>query len=54
MSHKFSFLNRIDGKSNNNRLDNLRIVYPNCDCQLPTYKAKNKGNSSRKYFIVQK
>ena len=47
-------VDHIDGKSNNNMLDNLRIVCPNCDCQLPTYKAKNKGNSSRSYFIVQK
>lgn len=47
-------VDHIDGKSDNNKLDNLRIVCPNCDCQLPTYKAKNKGNSSRKYFIVQK
>lgn len=47
-------VDHIDGKSNNNKLDNLRIVCPNCDCQLPTYKAKNKGNSSRKYYIVQK
>ena len=47
-------VDHIDGKSNNNMLDNLHIVCPNCDCQLPTYKAKNKGNSSRSYFIVQK
>lgn len=47
-------VDHINGKSNNNQLDNLRIVCPNCDCQLPTYKAKNKGNSSRSYFIVQK
>ena len=47
-------VDHIDGKSNNNKVDNLRIVCPNCDCQLPTYKAKNKGNSSRKYFIIQK
>jgi hypothetical protein len=47
-------VDHVDGKSNNNMLDNLRIVCPNCDCQLPTYKAKNKGNSTRKYFIVQK
>ena len=47
-------VDHIDGKSDNNKIDNLRIVCPNCDCQLPTYKAKNKGNSSRKYFIIQK
>ena len=47
-------VDHIDGKSNNNQLDNLRIICPNCDCQLPTYKAKNKGNSTRTYFIVQK
>lgn len=47
-------VDHIDGKSNNNKLDNLRIICPNCDCQLPTYKAKNKGNSTRKYFIIQK
>jgi hypothetical protein len=47
-------VDHIDGKANNNSLDNLRIVCPNCDSQLPTYKAKNKGNSSRSYYIVQK
>lgn len=47
-------VDHIDGKSNNNKLENLRIVCPNCDSQLPTYKAKNKGNSTRQYFIVQK
>lgn len=47
-------VDHIDGKSNNNTIENLRIVCPNCDCQLPTYKAKNKGNSSRSYYIVQK
>jgi len=47
-------VDHIDGKSNNNKLDNLRLVCPNCDCQLPTYKGRNKGNSTRSYFIVQK
>jgi hypothetical protein len=47
-------VDHIDGKSNNNQLDNLRIVCPNCDSQLPTYKGRNRGNSSRSYFIVQK
>lgn len=47
-------VDHIDGKSDNNLLSNLRIVCPNCDSQLSTYKGRNKGNSSRKYFIIQK
>jgi len=38
----------IDGDSTNNIRENLRMICPNCDSQLPTYKSKNK-NSSRKY-----
>lgn len=37
-----------DGNSDNNHLDNLRLVCSNCDAQLPTYKSKNKG-SGRHY-----
>ena len=37
-------LDHIDGNSENNDRTNLRVVCPNCDSQLPTYKAKNKGN----------
>jgi len=36
-------LDHIDGNSQNNSLDNLRLVCANCDMQLPTYKGKNKG-----------
>jgi len=34
----------INGDSSNNHRDNLRLICPNCDSQLDTYKAKNKGN----------
>lgn len=34
----------IDGNSENNLPSNLRLICPNCDALLPTYKAKNKGN----------
>jgi len=37
-------LDHIDGNSENNLRENLRLVCPICDSQLDTYKAKNKGN----------
>lgn len=36
-------LDHIDGNASNNGRENLRLVCPNCDSQLPTYKAKNRG-----------
>jgi hypothetical protein len=36
-------LDHIDGNSENNWRSNLRLVCPNCDSQLDTYKSKNKG-----------
>ena len=41
-------LDHIDGKSIHNDRKNLRLICPNCDSQLPTYKSKNK-NSTRTY-----
>jgi hypothetical protein len=37
-------LDHIDGDASNNRRDNLRLVCPNCDSQLPTFKSRNRGN----------
>lgn len=37
-------LDHIDGNSDNNFPSNLRLVCPNCDSQLPTFKNRNKGN----------
>ncbi|MGW0159639.1 HNH endonuclease [Mycobacterium sp. NPDC003323] len=37
-------LDHIDGNPENNRRENLRLVCPNCDSQLPTYKSRNRGN----------
>lgn len=39
-------LDHIDGNASNNVRENLRLVCPNCDSQLDTYKSKNK-NSAR-------
>ena len=41
-------LDHIDGDASNNNSENLRLICPNCDSQLPTYKSKNK-NSARTY-----
>lgn len=40
-------VDHINGDSSDNTFKNLRIICPNCDAQLPTYKAKNKGNGRR-------
>ena len=36
-------LDHIDGDSTNNWRHNLRLVCPNCDSQLSTYKNRNRG-----------
>ena len=37
-------LEHIDGNSQNNDLNNLALICPNCHSQTSTYKGKNKGN----------
>jgi hypothetical protein len=37
-------LDHINGDNKDNRIENLRIVCPNCDATLDTYKSKNKRN----------
>ncbi len=41
-------LDYIDGRASHNVRSNLRLICPNCDSQLDTYKSKNK-NSDRTY-----
>lgn len=44
-------LEHIDGDSENNSLDNLKILCPNCHALTPTYKALNKGNGRHKRMV---
>lgn len=37
-------LDHIDGNSENNQLENLRLLCPNCHSQTETWKNRNKGN----------
>jgi len=37
-------LEHIDGNSENNMLENLKLLCPNCHSLTPTYKALNTGN----------
>ena len=37
-------LDHDDGNPTNNTRENLRLICPNCDSQLPTYKSRNRGN----------
>ena len=37
-------LEHKDGDSENNSLDNLECLCPNCHSQTPTYKNRNQGN----------
>jgi len=45
-------LDHIDGNSDNNVRSNLRLICPNCDSQLPTYKSRNRGNG--RYWRTQR
>ena len=38
-------LDHINGNHNDNRLENLCILCPNCHAQTDTYRGKNKGKS---------
>lgn len=40
-------LDHIDGNSDNNHLDNLRLLCPNCHSQTETYCGRNFKNSKR-------
>lgn len=43
-------LDHIDGDASNNNRENLRMICPNCDTQLDTFKSKNKDSKRRNYW----
>ena len=43
-------LDHIDGDASNNKRENLRMICPNCDSQLPTFKSKNKNSTRKNYW----
>lgn len=47
-------LDHIDGHAANNKRDNLRLICPNCDSQLDTYKSKNKSSDRVYYHFNQR
>ena len=42
----------IDGNAANNKRENLRLVCPNCDSQLPTFKSKNKNSARKERYLL--
>lgn len=46
-------LDHIDGDASNNMKKNLRLICPNCDSQLDTYKSKNKNSARKEKYLKQ-
>lgn len=45
-------LDHINGDASNHARDNLRMICPNCDSQLDTFKGRNKGRGMRRKRTV--
>ena len=48
-------LDHIDGDASNSSRENVRLICPNCDSQLPTFKSRNKNSArnKRKEFLSE-
>ena len=47
-------LDHIDGNAANNVRTNLRLICPNCDSQLDTFKSKNKNSARKERYFKQR
>lgn len=47
-------LDHIDGDASNNKRENLRLVCPNCDSQLDTFKSRNKNSARKERYKKQR
>lgn len=47
-------LDHIDGNADNNTVDNLRLICPNCHAQTETYKGANAGKNSKRQQMRRK
>jgi len=45
-------LDHINGKANDNSIDNLRFLCHNCDSQSDHYKGRNKGNGRKSLGLI--
>jgi hypothetical protein len=45
-------LDHIDGKATNCSPSNFRLVCPNCESQLPTFRGRNRGNGRKALGII--
>ena len=50
------YLDHINRDASQSNRENLRLICPNCDSQLDTYKSKNKNSKryGRKKFLHEK
>ena len=46
-------LDHINGNADDNSRDNLRLICPNCDSKLDTFKSKNKHSARAKYRNIK-
>lgn len=46
-------LDHINGKNNDNRLENLRFLCPNCHSQTTTYGSRNQQKNESRYNITE-